>query len=116
RSPRPTRRTRRAPRRASQAGGRPGTASRRSCMGRVGGVDEQEARRRLDAEEERLVGLRTGLTGDRDDEAVDEAAGYQPSDAGTDVHDRSRDLGLLELIDQDPAGGEDTRVRLPEGN
>jgi RNA polymerase-binding transcription factor DksA len=80
-------------------------------------VDEARARQLLDAERERLTEIRAGIEVDEPDEQIAEesAAGQHPGDVGTDVADRSMDLGILEDVEHELADIEDALRRLEEG-
>jgi DnaK suppressor protein len=84
-------------------------------------VDDARARELLSEERERLETIREdigrdGLIVDEDpQEVAEEADGQHPGDVGTDVEERSRDLGLLEQTERELADVEDALRRLEEG-
>jgi len=85
-------------------------------------VDDDRARDLLTEERQRLETIkediaRDGLIVDDDtQEVAEEAGGQHPGDVGTDVEERSRDLGLLEQVEQELADIEDALRRLEEGS
>lgn len=91
-------------------------------MGRVGGVDDSRARELLDEERRRLEGIRAsiehdGVIPETDEQMIQEdAAGQHPGDVGTETHDRSEDLGVLEQIEHDLADIADALRRLDDGS
>jgi len=84
-------------------------------------VDDNQARVLLGDERQRLETIREdigrdGLIVDADPQMVaEEAAGQHPGDVGTDVEERSRDIGLLEQVERELADIEDALRRLEEG-
>lgn len=85
-------------------------------------MDDSQARSILDAERERLGTIQADLRSEGLDPASEEdltdasAVEQHSSDVGTDTHDRSRDLGLLEQVEAELRDIEDALRRLEEGS
>lgn len=85
-------------------------------------MDDSRARSILDAERERLGTIEADLRSEDLDQAGDEEVlpehaviEQHPTDVGTETHDRSRDLGLLEQVENELRDIEDALRRLEEG-
>ncbi|HEY2428208.1 MAG TPA: TraR/DksA C4-type zinc finger protein [Acidimicrobiales bacterium] len=80
-------------------------------------MDEARARHLLDDERARLLEIRSGIeVGEEDEQIVEEsAAGQHPGDVGTDVADRSLDLGILEDVERELTDIDDALRRLEDG-
>jgi RNA polymerase-binding transcription factor DksA len=86
-------------------------------------VDNDEARRRLDAERQRLEGVKDSfadehLTDEREDESVSELSGgmdQHQADVGTETFEREKDLSILEQVDAELADVERALQRLDDG-
>ncbi|MEA2717470.1 MAG: hypothetical protein QOI99_1787 [Actinomycetota bacterium] len=84
-------------------------------------MDSDEARRQLEAERERLVGVRDGF----DDEGLDvaetdslgelSALDQHPADIGTETFEREKDLSIIERVEAELADVEHALRRLDEG-
>jgi RNA polymerase-binding protein DksA len=84
-------------------------------------MDSDEARRQLEAERERLVGVRDGF----DDEGLDvaetdslgelSANDQHPADIGTETFEREKDLSIIERVEAELADVEHALRRLDEG-
>lgn len=86
-------------------------------------MDDSRARSILDAERDRLATLQSDLSregldqaGEKDDLAELSVVDQHPADVGTETHDRSRDLGLLEQVETELRDVEDALRRLEEGS
>ncbi|GAC1518168.1 MAG: hypothetical protein NVS1B12_09890 [Acidimicrobiales bacterium] len=85
-------------------------------------MDDSRARSILDAERERLGTIETDLRSGGTDQAGEDderpehvVIEQHPTDVGTETHDRSRDLGLLEQVETELRDIEDALRRLEEG-
>ncbi|GAC1315533.1 MAG: hypothetical protein NVSMB16_12560 [Acidimicrobiales bacterium] len=85
-------------------------------------MDPTRARELLGSERDRLTVIETDLRSDGPDEAGEKddpselnIVDQHPADAGSETHDRSRDLGLLEQIESDLRDVEEALERLEDG-
>ncbi len=84
-------------------------------------MDPDDARRHLEAERERLAGVRAGF----DDEGLDlsetESVGelssldQHPADLGTETFEREKDVSIIEQVEAELADVEHALQRLDEG-
>jgi len=85
-------------------------------------MDEQEARRRLADERERvsglIEGLRAGLGDTPENEEVGEIAAYDqhPADLATETFEREKDLSILDGLESDLAEIGAALQRIDEGS
>lgn len=85
-------------------------------------VDDSQARSILDHQRDRLTTIEADLQDEGLDQLREDDLGelsvvdQRPADAGTETHDRSRDLGLLEQIQTELRDVEDALRRLDEGS
>ena len=86
------------------------------------GIDPEAARRRLEAERERVDGLIAGLRSeglDRDDaDQGGELSHYDqhPADSGSDTFEREKDLSILEQLEDELVEIEAAMQRLDDGS
>lgn len=83
-------------------------------------ADRSSVESRLDAERERLKGVRAALGTDVAEEDRTEFTelsniDQHPAESGTETFDRERDLGLLEQVEAELADVDAALVRLEEG-
>ena len=85
-------------------------------------VDPTRVRQLLDSERDRLSVIETDLRSEGPDsasETVDPSeptvVDQHPADVGSETHDRSRDLGLLEQIESELRDVEEALARLEDG-
>jgi DnaK suppressor protein len=84
-------------------------------------MDSADARRHLEAERERLAGVRAGF----DDEGLDSTASdsvgelsaidQHPADLGTETFEREKDVSIIEQVESELADVEHALRRLDEG-
>ncbi|GAC1538002.1 MAG: hypothetical protein NVS3B12_22610 [Acidimicrobiales bacterium] len=86
-------------------------------------MDPNRARELLDSERDRLGVIEADLRTEGPDGAADSddlsdlnVVEQHPADAGSETHDRSRDLGLLEQIESDLRDVEEALARLEDGS
>ncbi len=89
-------------------------------VAREGGVDREQVRAGLEAEHDRLVGLRRAVGGDgldRIDPADREPSGVdpRPADPDDELEDRERDQSFLEQLDRRLRDVDDALRRLDRG-
>jgi len=85
-------------------------------------MDADEARRRLEAERDRLTTVRSdfddeNLTTETEDESLSELSSVDQhqADVGTETFEREKDLSILEQIDAELADVEHALKRLDDG-
>ncbi len=85
-------------------------------------MDMDEARRRLEAERDRLQGVRSGfddehLTEESEDESLSELSDIDQhqADVGTETFEREKDLSILEQVDAELADVERALQRIDDG-
>jgi RNA polymerase-binding transcription factor DksA len=83
--------------------------------------DEEQVRKRLDAERERVHGLIAGLRSEGLDEEESAQTGelthydQHPADQGSETFEREKDLSILERLETDLAEIEAALARIDEG-
>jgi RNA polymerase-binding transcription factor DksA len=83
-------------------------------------MDPEEARKRLEAEKQRVTGLIREVHGELDDETEsgdEELSNYDqhPADSGTDTFEREKDLGILDDLEGELAEIEAAIERIDNG-
>jgi len=85
-------------------------------------MDDSRARSILDDERDRLAVIQAdlrneglALASEKDDLVELNVVDQHPADVGTETHDRSRDLGMLEQVEAELRDIEDALRRLDEG-
>jgi DnaK suppressor protein len=91
-------------------------------MGRLAAMDADEARRRLEAERERLTQVRSDFDDEHirdepENESVGElsAVDQHQADVGTETFEREKDLSILEQIEAELGDVEHALKRLDDG-
>jgi RNA polymerase-binding transcription factor DksA len=87
----------------------------------VGGVEDDAARQRLEAERERLEGVVHAMDADHlhDEPEDDSSSGIHlhnhPADVGSDAFEREKDFSILETVEAELHDVERALTRLDEG-
>ena len=84
-------------------------------------MEREEARRHLDAERERLSGVRAGFDDEGLDSSESDSVGelssvdQHPADLGTETFEREKDVSIIEQVEAELADVEHALQRLDEG-
>jgi RNA polymerase-binding transcription factor DksA len=84
-------------------------------------MDSADARRHLEAERERLEGVRAGFDDEGLDESETDSVGelssidQHPADLGTETFEREKDVSIIEQVESELADVEHALRRLDEG-
>ena len=103
-------------------GSSPSTPTPSARVRTLRAVDDDDARRHLDDERDRLRRLRATLDGEHlDDEPEEDASGelshadQHPADAASDAFEREKEFALLDQVDADLAAVDRALERLSNG-